>query len=126
MAIENTRDGLTTDRKDSSDRPSTFIAPSDRPAYDSTVTLEEYMYYARQTREEEKALVPNPEKAGGLLAQVFRRKAVDTMVNTPGAGSPNGASEKAALGGPEADGRAKISPDEWRNASRLMRTASCK
>lgn len=123
MANPDEKDGSGSDSADGAVRPPTFIAPSDRPAYDTRVTLEEYMFYAKQTREEEKRELPNPEKSQGFLDQVFRRKSVDAGTVLSGTDSPpvNGKSG-SITSSPE--GRAQISADEWRNASRLMRTAS--
>lgn len=114
-----------SDTKTSGEHPSTFISPCDRPAYDKSVTIEEYMHYAKLTRQEEKDLPPNPEKSGSFIDQVFRRKSVESAITANGTNSPTTADEKTGTQAQPLDGRATISPDEWRDASRLMRTASC-
>ena len=107
------------------DHPATFISPSQRKAYDKGVSFEEYIYYAERTRAEQKEHLPNPEKAGGLIAQVLRRKSVssvhgqDSSSDSPGADTTQNG-EKVD----DREGRAVITDDEWRNASRMMRTAS--
>jgi hypothetical protein len=121
----NEADGKMSSSKETGQRHPTFIAPCDRPAYDKSVTLEEYMYYAKTTRQEEKDTPLSPAQSDSFLSQIFHRKTVDDAAATPsGTESPNGAHESNISQNSASDGRARISPDEWRDASRLMRTAS--
>jgi hypothetical protein len=106
--------------------PPGFIPPSSRAPYDKHVTLEEYMYYAAKTREQEKLEdANNPQEGTGILSGLFKRKTQKSGSLAPS--SPTASHEKVANSDEEtsANGRAVISPDEWRDASRLMRTASC-
>lgn len=109
----------------------TFIPPSARKAYDKDVTFEEYIHYATKTRAEEKERLPNVDKSGGLLDQfkekVLRRGSATTAVaaSTNGSDSPNEKDAPRRQSRLHDDGRAVITDDEWRNASRMMRTASC-
>lgn len=128
MAANEQFDRANADSKDAVDlnHPPTFINPCDRKAYDRSVTLEEYMHYAKLTREEEKLDQPMDDKAVGFLQQVFRRKSVTAETAISGTQSPPSGDEKQRSPSDVAAGRAHISPSEWRDASRLMRTASCK
>lgn len=102
--------------------------------FDKDVTFEEYMHYAKITREQEEADYRSPTTPKtGLLQQVLGRgpappASPDALAGTPGAD----AKEKQSVGSSPEDtprrrsrlGRASISNDEWLNASRAMRTAS--
>lgn len=127
MSLQDVKDTPGSDA--SREHPSSFIPPSARAAYDKNVTIEEYMYYAKQTREEERVALPNPEKSTGMIDQVFRRTSVEqTLAAAPpadGHESPSDSNEKEKHGATSDLGRAVITKDEWRDASRLMRTASC-
>ena len=131
----STSDEVVNDDKAlSSETPSTFVHPSKRRMFDKNVSLEEYMYYAKITREQEEADYRSPDiPKTGLLQQVLGRgptppAAPHALAGTPGADMK----EKQAIGGePEGNsrrgsrfGHASISNDEWLNASRAMRTAS--
>lgn len=113
----------------SHEHPSSFIPPSARAAYDKNVTLEEYIYYAKQTRKEEQVALPNPDKSNGMIDQLLRRPSVEQSHSagspSDGVESPSGIHEKVNSEASTGLGRAVISNDEWRDASRLMRTASC-
>lgn len=123
--------------------PSTFISPSQRKLYDSSVTFEEYVHYAQRTREEEKAQPATVET--GIIGQIFRRQSHATLEPMPAPYADDetadkSSGEKAAL--PDANGttagdetseprrrsilsrHSVITDDEWRNASRALRTAS--
>ncbi|EXJ73654.1 uncharacterized protein A1O5_03416 [Cladophialophora psammophila CBS 110553] len=126
------------------DRPKTYISPSQRKLYDPNVTFEEYIHYANRTREEEKTQQNIAD--GGIIQQVFRRK---SSVTTQGVPVDNGvattaaekdAPEKSAAPGENGHGSQESAPqsrrrsllsrhsviteEEWRNASRALRTAS--
>jgi hypothetical protein len=124
--LSNRKSDSPSSGNDVNEHPPGFIAPSSRAAYDKHVTIEEYMYYAAKTREEERIQDANqPEESTGILAGLFKRK---SGKKAAGAASPTISNEKTANSDDEttrANGRAVISPDEWRDASRLMRTASC-
>ena len=112
-------DGIVNDASVTNGAPTSIVRPQHRKLHDSSVTFEEYHYYALRTRAEEDATVGTPvaEKTG-IISQVLRRKA---------ASSPE--AEKQALGAGEknvADPRARleISDEEWSNASRMLRSAN--
>jgi hypothetical protein len=122
------------------------IAPKDRRLHDPHVSLEEYMYYAERTRAEEAldaSAAPRltltdvllPSKHGG--AKTAPRVTESSNGNTT---SGSGASEKPIQSGPgigdvvlhdtnninlnAQEKRAAISDEEWRNASRALRSAT--
>ncbi|EXJ60239.1 hypothetical protein A1O7_04391 [Cladophialophora yegresii CBS 114405] len=115
----------------------TLISPSQRKLYDPAVTFEEYVHYAQRTREEEK-IQQNIPAEDGILQQVFRRKSHVTDEPMPVPFSGVDTAEKASdKGGHPAHGEdpksrrrsilsrhSVITDDEWRNASRALRTAS--
>ncbi|KIV85051.1 hypothetical protein PV11_00787 [Exophiala sideris] len=125
------------------DRPETFISPMHRKLYDSNVTFEEYMHYAKHTRAEEEAEQQIPQ--GGLLQQIFRRESVTPLPpgtthhniasSEEGNGSP-GLQEKQITPSPGADDAGQprrksflsrhttVPEEEWRQAARALRTAS--
>jgi len=92
-----------------------FIKPQARKLHDENVTLEEYFYYAQKTREEEKALEPPQLR----WAEIINRK-------KPSPDDANAVAEKShvEVNFTDPKTRAKISDEEWINASRAMRTAS--
>src|SRR4051812_6024216 len=66
------------------ERPETFIHPSQRKAFDPDVTVEEYIHYAKLTREQEDA----EHKSGtapktGLLQQVMGKPAEAPKATRP-------------------------------------------
>ena len=99
---------------------STFIKPQARRLHDPAVTFEEYQYYARLTREQEKSLQSPKLRWRQIL---FRDKStneedaahIDASHNEGDIPAVNLASKSARL---------SISDDEWTNASRALRTAS--
>ena len=99
--------------------PSTYIKPQARLLHDPAVTFEEYQYYARRTREEEKHL----ESPKLRWREIINRKTNgDAPTIDPGA-----VHEKRKV--PEVNfaqegNRLQITDEEWTNASRAMRTAS--
>ncbi|EXJ93619.1 hypothetical protein A1O1_02011 [Capronia coronata CBS 617.96] len=121
-------------------RPETFISPMHRKLYDSGVTFEEYLHYAKRTRAEEEVEQQIPQT--GLLQRVFRRHsaAVVTTGTTPHNGASSEQSpditDKTADGKDNGEGAGHkrrrsvlsghglITEEEWRNASRALRTAS--
>lgn len=114
-----------------------------RKLYDSSVTFEEYLHYAKRTRAEEEAEQHIPQ--GGILQQVFRRSSVTSEAPgtfhhtgvSPEEGSPGEKTEKEAAAAPDADKdgnqprrrsilsrHSLITEQEWRNAARALRTAT--
>lgn len=135
MSLQDSKEKDDLSDTPTQQHPATFIPPSARKAYDTDVTIEEYMYYAKLTRAEQKNELPNPDKAGGITEQfkahVLRRPSATPApevgdVNGSGSSSPPNEKDAARRQSEiKTDGRAVITEDEWRNASRMMRTASC-
>ena len=96
---------------------SAYIRPCERKLHDPDVTLEEYLFYAKRTREEERSLeAPETQwgkffsrkpKENSDLGRVNDSTKIDTSVNLA-----------------DKDNRLHISDEEWTNASRALRTAS--
>ena len=96
---------------------SSYIKPQARLLHDPAVTFEEYHYYARRTREEEHHLAP---------PKLPWREIISSRTNKDASQIDNDADGKVPQVNlaNEAD-RLQISDEEWTNASRAMRTASC-
>ncbi|KAL2424198.1 hypothetical protein ABEF95_004082 [Exophiala dermatitidis] len=121
-------------------RPETFISPMHRKLYDSEVTFEEYLHYAKRTREQEAAEQKVPQ--AGILQQVFRRPSASVQASHSTEAHQNGNSSEESreigeknLTGPDnkeehSDQKRRksshtvILEEEWRNAARALRTAS--
>ena len=97
--------------------PSTYIKPQARLLHDPAVTFEEYQYYARRTREEEKHL----ESPQLRWRQIINPK---TNKEDPQHDADLDGNVSQANFANEGD-RLQITDEEWTNASRAMRTASC-
>ncbi|KAK0757471.1 hypothetical protein N5P37_010196 [Trichoderma harzianum] len=111
--------------EDASTGPNIFlpsaIRPQHRPLHDSSVTLEEYMYYAEKTRAEEDAVAATkppttfielifPSKGTARRIEGFQPKEKEAKENPPDA---------------SASGNGLLITDlEWTNASRALRSAS--
>lgn len=114
-----------------------------RAAHDSSVSFEEYLYYASITRAEEKAAnerfleARGPRTLKSTLKGRFSKGQIDAVpIETPSdsgsTGMVNEKSEKVREASPrevspgeqkpDAD-MMRVTPDEWRNASRALRTA---
>ena len=92
------------------------IKPQARLLHDPAVTFEEYQYYARRTREEEKHLIS---------PKLRWRQIINRTTNEDAGQIDAGADSKV----PEVNfanegNRLQITDEEWTNASRAMRTAS--
>lgn len=95
---------------------STYISPQARLLHDPAVTFEEYQYYARRTREEEKHL----ESPKLRWREIINRSTNKDARPIEAAADGNVPEVNFAH---ESD-RLQITSDEWTNASRAMRTAS--
>ncbi|TVY75724.1 N amino acid transport system protein [Lachnellula suecica] len=115
---------MMTDRTSSNEgAPAIFRRPASRPHNDSSITFEEYNYYAEKTRAEEEAHVGEIAGTQGWLEMIVPSK------SGMGAGNLSSAEKQGAdtnahvnLANPEA--RNTISDEEWTNASRALRTAT--
>ncbi|KAL6796530.1 transmembrane amino acid transporter protein [Trichoderma sp. SZMC 28012] len=114
--------------EDASTGPNVFlpsaIRPQHRPLHDSSVTLEEYMYYAEKTRAEEDAVAATkppttfmelifPSKGTARRIEGFKPTEKEAKENPPA--NPNAAASGNKL---------LITDLEWTNASRALRSAS--
>ena len=89
------------------------IKPQARLIHDPDVTFEEYHYYALRTREEEKQLESPRLRWREILSPTAKESDAGAVGKVPEA---NFANEVTRL---------QITDEEWTNASRAMRTASC-
>ncbi|KAJ5495145.1 amino acid transporter [Penicillium diatomitis] len=96
---------------------STAIRPQHRRLHDSSVTFEEYYYYAQQTRAEEEA---NTQRETGILSVIFPSKKDVGVQQT----SDNVHKDASAINYSKETDRMTITDEEWLNASRALRTAS--
>ena len=98
---------------------STCIKPQARLLHDPAVTFEEYQYYARRTREEEKHL----ESPKLRWRQIIGRR---TNKDAPqiDAGADHKKRTVTEVNFAHEGHRLQITDEEWTNASRAMRTAS--
>jgi len=92
------------------------LRPQLRKLHDTSVTFEEYNYYAQKTRAEEDSLAKDDGAKVGLLQILFPTKS--------GAGAGGEKIPVSTANVSTIDKRAHISDDEWTNASRALRTAS--
>ncbi len=92
---------------------STRIKPQARLIHDPAVTFEEYHYYALRTREEEKHFESPKLRWREIINGTANKDAAHIDGKVPEA---NFANEVTRL---------QITDEEWTNASRAMRTASC-
>ena len=97
----------------------TYIKPQARLLHDPAVTFEEYQYYARRTREEEKQI----ESPKLRWREIIHRR---TNENAPSidAGADHQKRKVPELNFAHEGNRLQITDEEWTNASRAMRTAS--
>lgn len=94
---------------------STYIKPQARAVHDSSVTFEEYYYYAQRTREEEKNIV---SPVLNWREIILRKKGASTETD------PANEVHLTADDFANRENRATITDEEWTNASRAYRTAS--
>lgn len=104
---------------------STAIKPQARKLHDSSVTFEEYHYYALKTRAEEASL----EKIHTNWKEIILRKkpAHDALATDDSHRSSDAEKQIATTGNANLSNRSnriEISDEEWLNASRAFRTAT--
>ena len=99
---------------------SSYIKPQNRKLHDPNVTLEEYHYYAQQTREIEKTY-ESPKLRWREIIHKKKNNEINVDSNETGQDSKALHSD-VNFADPAA--RAQISDEEWVNASRAFRTAS--
>ena len=102
---------------------STYIKPQARLLHDPDITFEEYRYYAKRTREEQDHLEPPKLRWREIINRATHKD--------DGAPQVDAVPDETIDYVPEIDfgskeSRLHISDEEWSNASRAMRTASCK
>ncbi|KAF7177776.1 hypothetical protein CNMCM7691_006210 [Aspergillus felis] len=93
--------------------------PQHRKLHDSSVTFEEYYYYAQLTRAEEESQ-PNGDKERGWLSFLFPSKSDGGIQPVAETTSEDAKTMTAS----DTAGRMTITDDEWTNASRALRTAT--
>lgn len=98
---------------------STYIKPQARLLHDPAVTFEEYRYYARRTREQEKHL-ESPKLRWREI--INRTKKEDAPAID--AGADHKERKVSEVNFAREGNRLQITDEEWTNASRAMRTAS--
>lgn len=118
------RDGLGNvevekdNRSDSLGSSTTAIPPQRRKLHDSSVTFEEYFYYAQRTRAEEDAQ-PKPKSERSWTSILFPSKSDGGVRQVESHGEGH---KGKNLADPRV--RATVSDEEWTNASRALRTAT--
>lgn len=95
---------------------SSFIKPQVRRLHDPAVTFEEYHYYARRTREEEKHFESPKLRWREIINRSTNKDAPQIDAGTDGKVPKDNFADK--------ENRLHITDEEWTNASRAMRTAS--
>lgn len=91
------------------------IKPQTRLLHDPAVTFEEYQYYARRTREEEKHLESPKLRWREIINRRTNQDPRQVDAGDPIVPEVNFSNE---------ENRLQITDEEWTNASRAMRTAS--
>ena len=99
---------------------STYIKPQARLLHDPAVTFEEYRYYAKRTREEEKTLESPKLRWREIIS---RSASKDAPQNGAGADYDD-SREVTQENFASKETRLRITDQEWTDASRAMRTAS--
>ena len=98
---------------------SSYITPRARRLHDPAVTFEEYQYYARRTREVERHL----ESPKLRWRQIISSR---TSKDAAQGGADADADDKVLqVNFANEDYRLQITDEEWTNANRALRTASC-
>ena len=98
---------------------STYIKPQARLLHDPAVLFEEYQYYARRTREQEKHL----ESPKLRWREIINRKTNEDAPQID-AGADYRKRKVPEVNFAQEANRLHITDEEWTNASRAMRTAS--
>lgn len=105
-----------------------YVKPQFRKLHDNSVKFEEYYHYSRLTRAEEDLMNARDEQegkstGGGFLSTLFPTKN-NAGAATTAAAERQGSlvNEKLNLADPQA--MMQITDEEWKNASRALRTAS--
>ena len=101
-------------------KPTVAFRPQDRALYDHNVTLEEYMYYASKTRAEEAANAAQAPKTT-LRDILFPSGGKPHLASTESTGALD---QLRDVNLNKAENRTAVSPMEWTNASRALRSAS--
>ncbi|KAF3396160.1 hypothetical protein F1880_006898 [Penicillium rolfsii] len=96
---------------------STAIPPQHRSLHDSSVTFEEYHYYAQKTRAEEDTM---GGRETGWLSLIFPSKSDGGVQQT----TTNVSKDASTINYTSKENRMTITDDEWTNASRALRTAT--
>jgi len=106
-----------------SDHITPAIRPQHRPPHDSTISFEEYAYYAHKTRLEEEEHVGDIAGTQSWVQMIFPSKSGMGASNVSGA-EKHGAEINATVNLSKQENRQHITAEEWTNASRALRTAT--
>ena len=108
-----------------------YIRPQERLLHDPRVSFEEYHYYALKTRAEEDAIDRNDPSHGkvrliDILFPPKRGPGVQGQLPTAPVSPPDEEKRRSSVNANLADRatRAVITDEEWKNASRALRTAT--
>lgn len=108
---------------DVKESPTVLIRPQTRPLHDTSITFEEYNYYAKKTRAEEEEHLGDIQGTRGWAEMVFPSKSGMGASNVSSA-EKHGEEINATMDLSDPEKRANISDQEWTNASRALRTAT--
>jgi hypothetical protein len=110
---------------------SSYVRPQHRKLHDTSVSFEEYHYYALIARAEEDELSKNDIGDSTWISYILPSKSAkgDVVHHSPADNSVTNGEEKVPgasrdVNDLEAHERAHVTDDEWMNASRALRTAS--
>ena len=100
-----------------------MVRPQSRPLHDSSITFEEYHYYANKTRAEKEEHAGDIRGTQGWVEMVFPTKSGMGAGNVTTA-EKHGADIAGTVNLSDPERRNQITDDEWTNASRALRTAT--
>lgn len=121
MALDGGDPRLTgvDDSKELYGLASNATLPQARKLHDSSITFEEYYYYAEKTRAEEDAMQAGP--TSGIMSLIFPSKSDPGVTK---AAEKRGSVIAETVNLSRKEKRMEISDEEWTNANRALRTAS--
>lgn len=123
LEVEGELKGERISDSNGADHADAIIKPQSRPLHDISISFEEYLYYAKKTRAEEEEHVADIQGTQGFLEMIFPSKSGMGAGNVTSA-EKHGAEIAATLNLADPEKRARVSDEEWTNASRALRTAT--
>ena len=118
------KNGLSSSPDEQQIVQSTYIKPQARLLHDSDISFEEYHYYAKRTREEQDHIESPKLRWREIINRATHKDEGAPQVDAVPDGTIDEYVPEIDFGNKES--RLQISDEEWSNASRAMRTASCK